>query len=104
MLYAVGRQANTDSLNLAAAGLVVDERGRIQVNANFQTSQPHIYAAGDVIGFPSLSSVSMEQGSVAVCHAFGVPVVSVPELFPYEIYSIPGWSQWVDATLNSDRT
>jgi NAD(P) transhydrogenase len=89
LLYAVGRQANTDTLNLAAAGLVVDERGRIQVNANFQTSQPHIYAAGDVIGFPSLSSVSMEQGRVAVCHAFGVPVVSVPELFPYGIYSIP---------------
>jgi len=82
LLYAVGRQANTDSLNLAACELAADARGRIQVNANFQTSQPHIYAAGDVIGFPSLSSVAMEQGRVAVCHAFGVQVVSVPELVP----------------------
>jgi NAD(P) transhydrogenase len=82
LLYAVGRQANTDSLNLAACGLAANERGRIQVNANFQTSQPHIYAAGDVIGFPSLSSVSMEQGRLAACHAFAIPVVSVPELFP----------------------
>jgi NAD(P) transhydrogenase len=89
LLYAVGRQANTDSLNLAACELAADARGRIQVNSNFQTSQPHIYAAGDVIGFPSLSSVAMEQGRVAVCHAFGVQVVSVPELFPYGIYSIP---------------
>jgi len=89
LLYAVGRQANTDSLNLAACGLAVDARGRIEVNSNFQTSQPHIYAAGDVIGFPSLSSVAMEQGRVAVCNAFGSPVVSVPELFPYGIYSIP---------------
>lgn len=89
LLYAVGRQANTDSLNLAACELAADARGRIQVNTSFQTSQPHIYAAGDVIGFPSLSSVAMEQGRVAVCHAFGVQVVSVPELFPYGIYSIP---------------
>ena len=89
LLYAVGRQANTDSLNLAACELAADARGRIQVNANYQTSQLHIYAAGDVIGFPSLSSVAMEQGRVAVCHAFGVQVVSVPELFPSGIYSIP---------------
>jgi NAD(P) transhydrogenase len=89
LLYAVGRQANTESLNLSAAGLEADSRGRIQVNARFQTSQPNIYAAGDVIGFPSLASVSMEQGRVAVCHAFGAPVHSVPDLFPYGIYTIP---------------
>ena len=89
LLYAVGRQGNTDSLNLAACGLEADTRGRIQVNRNFQTAQPHIYAAGDVVGFPSLASVSMEQGRVAVCHAFGEPAISVPELFPYGIYSIP---------------
>jgi NAD(P) transhydrogenase len=89
VLYAVGRQGNTDSLNLSACGLEADARGRIQVNENFQTAQPHIYAAGDVVGFPSLASVSMEQGRVAVCHAFGKPAVSVPELFPYGIYSIP---------------
>jgi NAD(P) transhydrogenase len=89
LLYAVGRQGNTDSLNLNACGLEADSRGRIEVNGNFQTAQPHIYAAGDVVGFPSLASVSMEQGRVAVCHAFGEPAVSVPELFPYGIYSIP---------------
>ena len=89
LLYAVGRQGNTDSLNLGACGLEADARGRIAVNENFQTAQPHIYAAGDVVGFPSLASVSMEQGRVAVCHAFGEPAVSVPELFPYGIYSIP---------------
>jgi NAD(P) transhydrogenase len=89
LLYAVGRQGNTNSLNLPACGLEADSRGRIQVNKNFQTAQPHIYAAGDVVGFPSLASVSMEQGRVAVCHAFDQPAVSVPELFPYGIYSIP---------------
>ncbi len=89
LLYAVGRQGNTDSLNLRACGLEADARGRLQVNENFQTAQPHIYAAGDVVGFPSLASVSMEQGRVAVCNAFGEPAVSVPELFPYGIYSIP---------------
>ncbi|MBS1830775.1 MAG: Si-specific NAD(P)(+) transhydrogenase [Acidobacteria bacterium] len=89
LLYAVGRQGNTDSLQLENCGLEADARGRITVNGNFQTRQPHIYAAGDVIGFPSLASVSMEQGRVAACHAFGEPVVSVPELFPYGIYSIP---------------
>jgi NAD(P) transhydrogenase len=82
LLYAVGRQGNTDSLNLPACGLEADMRGRIQVNENFQTVQPHIYAAGDVVGFPSLASVSMEQGRVAICHAFDQPAVSVPELFP----------------------
>jgi NAD(P) transhydrogenase len=89
LLYAVGRQGNTESLNLSAAGLEADSRGRIRVNDRFQTSQPNIYAAGDVIGFPSLASVSMEQGRVAICHAFGEPAHSVPELFPYGIYTIP---------------
>ncbi len=89
LLYAVGRQGNTDSLNLAAAGLQADERGRLKVNENFQTAVPHIYAAGDVIGFPALASVSMEQGRLAACHAFGQPATSAPELFPYGIYAIP---------------
>jgi len=89
LLYAVGRQGNTEALNLSAAGLEADSRGRIHVNDRFQTSQPNIYAAGDVIGFPSLASVSMEQGRVAVCHAFGEPVHSLPDLFPYGIYTIP---------------
>ena len=89
LLYAVGRQGNTESLNLAAAGLEADQRGRLRVNENFQTPVPHIYAAGDVIGFPSLASVSMEQGRLAACHAFQHPASSAPELFPYGIYAIP---------------
>jgi NAD(P) transhydrogenase len=89
VLYAVGRVGSTDRLNLEAAGLSADARGRIAVNPHYQTATPHIYAVGDVIGFPSLASVSMEQGRLAACHAFGVPTQSVPELFPYGIYTIP---------------
>lgn len=88
-LYSVGRSGATDSLNLEAAGLSVDERGRLGVNCSYQTEVPHIYAVGDVIGFPSLASTSMEQGRLAACHAFGVEAKSVPELFPYGIYTIP---------------
>jgi NAD(P) transhydrogenase len=89
LLYTVGRQANTDSLGLEAAGLVADARGRIPVNGSLQTLVPHIYAAGDVIGFPSLASTSMEQGRLAACHMFGLPCVSRPELLPYGVYSVP---------------
>lgn len=71
LLYAVGRQGNTDSLNLADAGLEADTRGRLKVNACFQTMVPHIYAAGDVIGFPALAATSMEQGRLAAAHMFG---------------------------------
>lgn len=98
LLYAIGRQGNTDSLNLPAAGLNADKRGRITVDENYRTSVPHIYAAGDVIGFPALASTSMEQGRVAACHMFGQHCDSVPALFPYGIYSIPeiamvGWTE-----------
>ncbi len=89
LLYAVGRQGTTVALKLDKAGLVADDRERLKVNENFQTSVPHIYAAGDVIGFPALASTAMEQGRLAVCHAFGVPTKSLPELFPYGVYSIP---------------
>ncbi len=89
LLYAVGRQGNVDELNLEAAGLTADPRGRISVNEYYQTSQPNIYAVGDVIGFPSLASVSMEQGRIAVAHAFGKPVSSNPNYFPFGIYTIP---------------
>jgi len=89
LLYTVGRQANTDLLNIEAAGLVIDERGRIPVNESYQTRVPHIYAAGDVIGFPSLSATAMEQGRLASCHMFGVACASRPELFPFGIYTIP---------------
>ena len=88
-LYSVGRTGATSALNLEAAGLVCDDRGRLRVNAHYQTEVPHVYAVGDVIGFPSLASTSMEQGRLAACHAFGVEALSVPELFPYGIYTIP---------------
>ncbi len=73
LLYAVGRQANSDQLNLEAVGLVPEARGKLMVDENYQTAVPHIYAAGDVIGFPALASTSMEQGRLASCHIFGVP-------------------------------
>ena len=88
-LYSIGRTGATERLNLAAAGLSADDRGRLKVNEHYQTDLPHIYAAGDVIGFPSLASISMEQGRLAACHAFGVESASVQELFPYGIYTIP---------------
>jgi NAD(P) transhydrogenase len=89
LLYAVGRSGNVDELNLEAANIVSDSRGRIEVDADFRTSQPHIFAVGDVIGFPSLASVSMEQGRIASARAFGLPVHSDPEGYPYGIYTIP---------------
>jgi NAD(P) transhydrogenase len=88
-LYSIGRTGNTSKLNLDAAGVHPDDRGRVKVNEFYQTSVPNIYAVGDVIGFPSLASTSMEQGRLAACHAFHVPAKSVPELFPYGIYTIP---------------
>ncbi|MGB0035373.1 MAG: Si-specific NAD(P)(+) transhydrogenase [Candidatus Acidiferrales bacterium] len=89
LLYAVGRQANGDLLRLEAAGLNGDPRGKITVNKCFQSDVPHIYAAGDIIGFPALASTSMEQGRLASCHMFGLPCEHMPELFPYGIYTIP---------------
>jgi len=89
LLYAVGRQGNVDELNLGAAGLDADSRGRIPVDADYRTKQPHIFAVGDVIGFPSLGSVSMEQGRIAAANAFGVPIHSDPAHYPYGIYTIP---------------
>ena len=88
-LHSIGRTGATDRLNLAAAGLAADARGRLVVTDDYQTKVPHVYAVGDVIGFPSLASTSMEQGRLASCHAFGVEANSVPELFPYGIYTIP---------------
>jgi NAD(P) transhydrogenase len=88
-LYSVGRTGATSRLNLAAAGLVADNRGRLVVDEHYQTEVPNIYAVGDVIGFPALASTSMEQGRLAVCHAFGLRARSTPERFPYGIYSVP---------------
>ncbi len=89
LLYAVGRQGNVQELNLAAAGVEADDRGRIRVDENYRTAQPHIYAVGDVIGFPSLASVSMEQGRIAAAHAIGLPISSNPANYPYGIYTVP---------------
>ena len=89
LLYAVGRQGNVDELNLAAAGLDADVRGRIAVDAEYRTRVPNIFAVGDVIGFPSLASVSMEQGRIAAGAAFGVKIPSNPATYPYGIYTIP---------------
>jgi len=88
-LYSVGRTGATQKLNLESVGLEPDDRGRMVVNEHYQTDNPDIYAVGDVIGFPSLASTSMEQGRLAACHAFGLEAESIPELFPYGIYTIP---------------
>jgi NAD(P) transhydrogenase len=89
VMYCAGRQGATALLDLDSAGLSADSRGRLAVNEQYQTAEPHIYAVGDVIGFPSLASTSMEQGRLAACHAFGVPATSNPAYFPYGIFTIP---------------
>lgn len=90
LLFAAGRMGATASLGLDQIKLQTDGRGRIAVNPlTLQTSKSHIYAAGDVIGFPSLASTSMEQGRIAVCHAFGASIANAPKYFPYGIYAVP---------------
>jgi NAD(P) transhydrogenase len=88
-LYSIGRTGATKALNVDEVNLESDGRGLLKVNEHYQTNEPNIYAVGDVIGFPSLASTSMEQGRLAACHAFGVPTQHTPELFPYGIYTIP---------------
>ncbi len=90
LLYCAGRMGATASIGLDACALETDNRGRIKVDPKtFQTSVPHIYATGDVIGFPSLASTSMEQGRIAACHAFDMPLPPAPAYFPYGIYAVP---------------
>ncbi len=90
LLYAVGRQGVCKSLGLEHIGLEFDDRERLQVNEHYQTAVEHVYAAGDVIGFPSLASTSMEQGRRAICHAFDCCTGNYnTELFPYGIYAVP---------------
>jgi NAD(P) transhydrogenase len=105
LLYCIGRRGATDGLNLSAAGLAADSRGRLTVNEFGQTAVPHIYAAGDVVGFPALAATSMEQGRLASCHMFqkvqdanapapndtaaGGGPGAAPTIFPYGIYTIP---------------
>jgi len=93
VLCCLGRVANVDGLDLAAAGLALNERGVIPVDANCRTAVPHVYAVGDVIGPPSLASSSMEQGRRAVCHALGLSLTRGSEAIPAGIYTIPEMSQ-----------
>lgn len=89
-LFAAGRRAAVDGLNLEKAGLAINDRGYITVDENYRTAVPNIYAAGDVIGFPALASTSMEQGRVAVCHAFGFAYKQrVASMLPMGVYTIP---------------
>lgn len=89
-LVAAGRVANTERLNLEAAGLLVRKDGSIEVDVNYRTSQPHIYAAGDVVGFPALASTSMEQARLAMVHAFDLKYkTEAAPILPYGIYTIP---------------
>jgi len=90
LLFASGRGGNTADLGLEALGIQVDRRGHVQVNEHFQTAVPHIYAAGDLIGFPALASTSMEQGRIAVCHAFQPEgCADLAPVLPYGLYTIP---------------
>jgi NAD(P) transhydrogenase len=99
VLFSVGRLGATDGLNLEAAGLEADDRGRLKVDQEFRTRVPHIFAAGDVIGYPSLAATSSEQGRLAACHAFGISTPPMAPHFPIGIYAIPEMSM-VGATAH----
>jgi NAD(P) transhydrogenase len=89
ILCSAGRVGATDELHLGAVGLAADERGRLSVDARYRTEAPHIFAAGDVIGFPSLAATSSEQGRLAACHMFGVEAEVMSTHYPIGIYAIP---------------
>ena len=89
VLYATGRQGDTDKLGLALTGLECDKRGRIKVDDAYRTAVPHIFAVGDVAGGAGLAATAMEQGRIAALHAFDQPVTSLPQLIPYGVYAIP---------------
>lgn len=89
LLYTMGRIGNTEALNLPAIGLAADQQGQLTVNTRYQTAIPHIYATGDVIGFPALAATAMEQGRLAACHAFQESTTEESKVIPYGIYSIP---------------
>lgn len=89
VMYSAGRQGATDGLNLDAVGIAPDPRGRISVDEHYRTNVPHVYAVGDVIGFPALASTSMEQGRLAALHALGEPVAQIAPTMPIGIYTIP---------------
>ena len=90
VLYAAGRSGNIKGLDCDKAGVITGERETIIVNENYRTNIPHIYAAGDVVGFPALASTSMDQGRVAIAHMYDTrDLDSVPKIFPYGIYTVP---------------
>jgi NAD(P) transhydrogenase len=89
VMYSAGRQGNTAALQLDLAGLEADPRGRLHVDDHYATAAPHIYAVGDVIGFPALAATSMDQGRLAASHAFGEPAHELRGLQPIGIYTIP---------------
>jgi len=89
VMYSAGRQGQTAELDLAAAGLEADKRGRIAVDEQYRTAVPHVFAVGDVIGFPALAATSMDQGRLAAYHAFGEPARDLMSLQPIGIYTIP---------------
>jgi NAD(P) transhydrogenase len=89
LLYAIGRQGVCSELGLDRVGITYDDRERLKVDEHYRTTAEHVYAVGDIIGFPALASTAMEQGRLASCHAFGAPTCSMPELFPIGIYSVP---------------
>jgi NAD(P) transhydrogenase len=105
ILFSVGRIGATDKLNLPAAGLEADGRGRLKVNDDYQTDAPHIYAAGDVIGYPALAATSSEQGRIAACHMFDHQAEPMGEHFPIGIYAIPEISMVgkTEEELTADR-
>ena len=105
VLFSVGRLGATDDLGLDRAGLAADTRGRLTVDAQFRTSVPHISAAGDVIGYPSLAATSSEQGRLAACYALGVPAPPMAAHFPIGIYAIPevGMVGAPEHTLTTDK-
>lgn len=92
VLFTAGREGATAALRIEKAGLAADARGRIAVDEHYRTAVPHIYAAGDVVGFPSLASTSMEQGRHAACHAYGAATKLCFDVFPFGIYSVPEMS------------
>ncbi|MCA9075344.1 MAG: Si-specific NAD(P)(+) transhydrogenase [Planctomycetaceae bacterium] len=104
VLFSVGRIGDTDSLNLEAAGLSINSRGRLETNEHLQTVVPHVYAVGDVIGFPSLASTSMQQGRRAASHAFGHPLAPC-DAIPYGLFTIPEISMigHTEEQLTADR-
>ena len=103
LLYSVGRVGATASMNLSAAGVEADSRGRIPVNADFQTQVPHIYAVGDVVGFPALAATSWGQGRVAARHALGLSPNPLAQLLPFGLYTIPEISMVGETELQLTR-